>query len=110
MFGTFLQAIRPIYGPMPHVACKLVIGTFQVFIPICICWIGLSVTGARFVFSYLYGSIPVMDDDFWVRFITRVTMIWSAVATMAKFYTEDRPMITEVIMHMQSKPLKRKHA
>ena len=37
-----------------------------------------------------------MDDDFWVKLINRVIMTWSALVTIAKQYTEDKVMITEV--------------
>lgn len=97
VFGVVLQSVRPLYGPMPQLACRLVIGIFQVFVPMNICLMGLSVTGARFAFAYLYKAMPVIDDDFWVKLVTRVTVTWSALATIGKYYTEDKVMITEVI-------------
>lgn len=92
---TVLQAARHMIGPLPELACKSLTGIL-VFTSINICLLALSVTAGRFTFAYIYKTIPVMDDDFWVKLINRVIMTWSALVTIAKQYTEDKVMITEV--------------
>lgn len=94
-FSSVLQALRLLLGPMPRSVCQVLTGV-QVFTSINICLMALSVSGARFTFAYIYKTIPVMDDDFWVSLINRVIMTWSALVTLAKHYTEEKVIITEV--------------
>lgn len=82
-------------GPMPEVLCRL-----SVFLQVLSCigtsLIVFSVVSTRFAFAFVFKRIPVMDDDFWAKVINMSVLLWSTLATTAKYYVEERTMIVEV--------------
>lgn len=95
VFGFIIQTIRPIYGPMPQVVCRVSVA-IQVFTGMNIVLLSLSVTVVRFAFIWIYRAIPTMDDEFLVKFIVRAITLWTAISSAFKYYIEDKINISEV--------------
>ena len=87
---------RALFGPLPLVLCRA--GTFiRVFCGSNILILSLTITGTKFLLVFIFRSIPLMDDNFLSFTINIIVNIVIFLATMSKFYIEDRPNVGEVI-------------
>ena len=59
--------------------------------------LSLIITGTKFLLVCIFRSIPLMDDNFLSFTINIIVNIVIFLATMSKFYIEDRPNVAEVI-------------
>ena len=87
---------RALFGPLPLVLCRT--GTFiRVFCGSNILILSLTITGTKFLLVCIFRSIPLMDDNFLSFTINIIVNVVMLLATMSKFYIEDRPNVAEVI-------------
>ena len=94
---------RALFGPLPSVLCRT--GTFiRVFCGSNILILSLTITGTKFLFVCIFQSIPLMDDNFLSFAINIIVNVVMLLATMSKFYIEDRPNVAEVIKENISNP------
>lgn len=96
VFGLLVFVIRPFTGPMPEWTCRIS-NMIIIFCSINICLLAVSVVGTRFAFAFLYKSLPVMDDKLMARLIYSNILLWSFLATLAKFYIEQTKVVYERI-------------
>ena len=94
---------RALFGPLPLVFCRA--GTFiRVFCGSNILILSLTITGTKFLFVCIFQSIPLMDDNF-LSFAINITVnVVMLLATMSKFYVEDRPNVAEVMKENMLNP------
>ena len=94
----FFDHVRALFGPLPSILCRT--GTFiRVFCGSNILVLSLIITGTKFLLVFIFRSIPLMDDNFLSFTINIIVNIVIFLATMSKFYIEDRPNVAEVIDH-----------
>ena len=94
----FLDHVRALFGPLQSILCRT--GTFiRVFCGCNILVLSLIITGTKFLLVFIFRSIPLMDDNFLSFTINIIVNIVIFLATMSKFYIEDRPNVAEVIDH-----------
>ena len=87
--------VRALFGPLPLVLCRT--GTFiRVFCGSNILVLSLIITGTKFLLVCVFRSIPLMDDNFLSFTINIIVNVIMFLATMSKFYIEDRPNVAEV--------------
>ena len=92
----FFDHVRALFGPLPSILCRT--GTFiRVFCGSNILVLTLIITGTKFLLVCIFRSIPLMDDNFLSFTINIIVNIVIFLATMSKFYIEDRPNVAEVI-------------
>ena len=94
----FFDHVRALFGPLPSILCRT--GTFiRVFCGSNMLVLSLIVTVTKFLLVCIFGSIPLMDDNYLSFTINIIVNIVIFLATMSKFYIEDRPNVAEVIDH-----------
>ena len=58
--------------------------------------LSLIITGTKFMFVCIFRSIPIMDDEFLSLSIVINVNVLSLLATMSKFYIDERSNMFEV--------------
>ena len=92
-----IDVVRAIFGPLNDFVC-----TFGVFIknvvPINASLITLSMTITKFVFVFIYKSIPCMEDNFLSFFIYLTINMISILSTFSRLYLPGRPIFNKVLL------------
>ena len=87
-----IDAIRAMFGPLPVPVCK--IGAFlKVATVVKFCLHSFAMTLTKFVFIFIFKSIPVMDDSFLSFVINSNVTLWTFLTSSAKFYFEQKENI-----------------
>ena len=87
-----IDAIRAMFGPLPVPVCK--IGAFlKVATVVKFCLLSFAMTLTKFVFIFIFKSIPVMDDSFLSFVINSNVTLWTFLTSSAKFYFEPKENI-----------------
>lgn len=95
VFGTTFHTFRGVMGPQNEVVCHIET-MVAVYGCISISLHAVAITATKFIIAYVFKSIPVIDDNFMTIWISGSIVIFSLLATMGKFYTEEKTMINEV--------------
>ena len=94
-FPMLFDTLRSLMGPFPRPICKLSVFIKNVSsINVALMSIALSFTKVLFVFYY--KTIPVMEDNFWARFIYMTCSMVSMLASFSRLYLPGRPILNEV--------------
>lgn len=93
-YGIF--NLRIIFGPMPFILCR--IGNFAgIFAGMNITVISVCITVTKFYFVVIRQSIPIMNDNLIFAILAINTNVINFFAVLAKFYVEEKTMISEVL-------------
>ncbi len=94
--ATFIDLLRLWTGPLPKYICMIGLVVKNVF-PINI---GLNIfvrISTRFIFVFVYKSVPALNDDFLGLFLTLLYNMISFLTTAARFHLPGRPVLNELI-------------
>ena len=87
-----IDAVRATFGPLPVPVCK--IGAFlKVATVVKFCLLSFAMTLTKFIFIFIFKSIPVMDDSFLSFVINSNVTLWTFLTSSAKFYFEPKENI-----------------
>ena len=97
-FPMLFDTLRSLIGPFPRLICKISVFVKNVSsINVALMSVALSFTKVLFVFYY--KTIPVMEDNFWARFIYMTCSMVSMLASFSRLYLPGRPILNEVRKH-----------
>lgn len=93
--GCAPSTLRHVFGSQPALLCKVAYLVSQ-WAVVNACHLSVIIAGAKFVFAYVYKSMPIMDDKLWSRVVMVTTYTWSTLAVLSKWYTDENVGFLEV--------------